>query len=71
MVTNVNKKVLPVIILSRGVAVGGVWIGNWIYWIHTLVTTNNYDSLTELHTPKFAVTAAPIKSPHSSLVVAC
>jgi hypothetical protein len=28
-----------------------VWIGNWIYWTLTLATTNNYDSLTELHTP--------------------
>jgi hypothetical protein len=24
-----------------------VRIGNWIYWALTLVTTNNYDSLTE------------------------
>jgi hypothetical protein len=34
------------------------------------VTTNNYDSLTELHTPKFAVTTAHIKSSQSSLAVA-
>jgi hypothetical protein len=26
-----------------------VWIGNWIYWTLTLVTTNNYDSFAELH----------------------
>jgi hypothetical protein len=29
-----------------------VWIGNWIYWTLTLVITNNYNSLTELHTAK-------------------
>jgi hypothetical protein len=33
-----------------------VWFGNWIYWTLILVTTNNYNSLTELHTPKIAVT---------------
>jgi hypothetical protein len=46
----------------------GVWIGNRIYWtlLHR-VTTNNYDSLTELHTPKITVTTAHIKSSQSSL----
>jgi hypothetical protein len=39
-----------------------VWISNRIYWTLTLVTTNNYDSLTELHTPKITVTTANIKS---------
>jgi hypothetical protein len=34
------------------------------------VTTNNYDSLTELHTPKITVTTAHIKSSQSSLAVA-
>jgi hypothetical protein len=34
------------------------------------VTTNNYDSLTELHTPKITVTIAHIKSSQSSLAVA-
>jgi hypothetical protein len=38
----------------------GVWIGNWIYWTLTLVTINNYDSLTELHTPKITVSTAHI-----------
>jgi hypothetical protein len=34
------------------------------------VITNNYDSLTELHTPKITVTTAQIKSSQSSLAVA-
>jgi hypothetical protein len=34
------------------------------------VTTNNYDSLTELHAPKITVTTAHIKSSHASLAVA-
>jgi hypothetical protein len=34
------------------------------------VTTNNYDSLTELHTPKITVTIAHIKSSQTSLDVA-
>jgi hypothetical protein len=38
-----------------GVTIDGVWISNWIYWTLTLVTTNNYDSLTKLHTPKIIV----------------
>jgi hypothetical protein len=38
----------------------GVWVGNPIYWTFTLVTTNTYDSLTELHTPKITVTTAHI-----------
>jgi hypothetical protein len=33
------------------------------------VTTNNYDSLTELHTPKITVTATHMKSSQSSLAV--
>jgi hypothetical protein len=44
------------------VAIDMVWIGNRIYWTLTLVTTNNYDSLTQLHTPKITVTTAHIKS---------
>jgi hypothetical protein len=40
-------------ILSRdGVTIDGVWIGNRIYWTLTLVTSNNYYSLTELHALK-------------------
>jgi hypothetical protein len=35
-----------------------------------VVTANNYDSLTGLHTPKLAVTAAYIKSSQSLLAVA-
>jgi hypothetical protein len=33
------------------------------------VTTNNYDSLTELHTPEITVTTAHIKSSQSSQTV--
>jgi hypothetical protein len=36
----------------------------------TVVTINNYDSLTELHIPNITVTTAHIKSPQSSLDVA-
>jgi hypothetical protein len=47
-----------------------VSIGNWICWTLTLVTTNNYDRLTELHAPKITVIAAHINSSHSLLAVA-
>jgi hypothetical protein len=58
-------------ILSRDqVTIDGAWIGNRIYWTLTLVTTNNYNSLTELHTPKITVTTAHIKCSQSSLAVA-
>jgi hypothetical protein len=43
------------------VTIDGVWIDNWIYWTLTDLTTNNNDSLTELHTPKITVTTAHIK----------
>jgi hypothetical protein len=39
-----------------------VCIDNWIYWTVTLVTTNNYDSLAELHTPKSLLITAHMKS---------
>jgi hypothetical protein len=73
---NVHYKIysnLPIdAILPRdGVTIDGVCIGNWIYWtLKQLVTTNNYDSLTELHTPKITVTTAHIKSSQSSVAVA-
>jgi hypothetical protein len=61
--------------LSRvGVIVGGVWTGNRIYSTLKNVTTNNYDSFFEVHTPKIIVTAAHIESYQcavSSPVVAC
>jgi hypothetical protein len=43
-----------------------VWIGNWIYWTLTPVTTKNYDNLT----PKINVTTAHIKYPQSLVAVA-
>jgi hypothetical protein len=36
----------------------------------SLVTTNNYDSLTELRTPKIIVTTTRIKSSQFSLAIA-
>jgi hypothetical protein len=41
-----------------------------IGFIEQDVTTNNYDSLTELHTPKITVTTAHTTSSESSLTVA-
>jgi hypothetical protein len=41
-----------------------------IYWKLTLITTNNYNSLTELHTPEITVITAHIKSSQSLLAVA-
>jgi hypothetical protein len=58
------------ILPRNGVTIDGIWIGNRIYWTLTLVTRNNYYSLTELHTPKVTVTATHIQSPQSSLAVA-
>jgi hypothetical protein len=57
-------------ILPRGVTRDEIWIGNWIYWALTLVTTSNYDSLTELHTPNITVTTAHNKSSQSLVAVA-
>jgi hypothetical protein len=47
-----------------------VWIGNRIYWTLRHVTTNNYDSLTELHNRKITVSTAHIKFSQFSLAVA-
>jgi hypothetical protein len=48
-----------------------MWFGLVIGFTEHLkkVTTNNYDSLNELHTPKFIATTAHIKSSQSSLAV--
>jgi hypothetical protein len=46
------------------------WIGNRIYLTFILVSTNNSDSLTQVHTPNIAVTTAHTKSSHSELAVA-
>jgi hypothetical protein len=58
-------------ILSRDrVTIDGVCIDNRIYWALTLVTTCNYDSPAELHTPKITVITAHIKFSQSLLAVA-
>jgi hypothetical protein len=45
-----------------------VWIGNRIHWtLKQPVITNNYNSLTELHTPKITVTTEHTKSCQSFL----
>jgi hypothetical protein len=49
---------------------GVFWIDIWFYRTLTLVTTNNYDSLSELHAQKFTVTTAHIKTSQSSPAVA-
>jgi hypothetical protein len=52
-----------ILILSRvRVTIDGVCIGNWINEHLQKVTVNNYDSLTELHAPKIAVTRTHMKS---------
>jgi hypothetical protein len=56
--------------MSRDMSREEVLIGNWICWTLTLVTTNKYDSLTELHIPKATITTAHMKSTESSLAVA-
>jgi hypothetical protein len=50
---------------------------DWVYCrrgfglvIQQIITTNDYDSLTELNTPKITATTAHIKSSQASLVVA-
>jgi hypothetical protein len=53
------------------VTTDGVWIGNRFIGHLENVTTNTYDSLTELHTPKITVTTAHIKSSQSSSAAAC
>jgi hypothetical protein len=63
------KVVFRFILSHDWVTIDRVWIGNRIYWTQN-VTTNNYDSLTELHTPEITVTAAHMKSFQSSLAVA-
>jgi hypothetical protein len=57
-------------IFSRDRTVDGVWICNWIYCTCTLVPTNKYDCLSELHTPKITVTTANINRSKSLLAVA-
>jgi hypothetical protein len=67
-----SQNILPFITIYYNgfkVTTDTVWICNRIYWTLT-VTTNNYDSINELHTPKFTVTTAHIKSSQSSLAVA-
>jgi hypothetical protein len=52
------------------VTTDGVRIGNWIYWTLTFVTTNNYDSFTELHISNITATTANIHFSQFSLAVA-
>jgi hypothetical protein len=48
--TTVSCSVILNNLLSRDwVTIDGAWIGDGIYWTLTLVTTNNYYSLTESH----------------------
>jgi hypothetical protein len=35
--------------------IDGVWVSNRIYWTLPLLTTNNYDRLSELHALKITV----------------
>jgi hypothetical protein len=66
-----SSATIGIIILSRDwVNIGGIWIDNWIFEHLQNVTTNNYDSLSELHTPNTTVTRAHLKSSQSSLAVA-
>jgi hypothetical protein len=51
--------------LSYGMAPEFVILLVWL-----VLTTNNYDSLTELHTPKITVATAHTKSSQSALVIA-
>lgn len=44
--------------------------GNWNFSTLTFVTTNNYDSLTEIRTPKITEAPAHINSSYSSIAVA-
>jgi hypothetical protein len=59
---NTKNKILfektSIILPCDGVNIDGVSIGNRIYWALKILTTSNYDSLTELHTPKITVTTA-------------
>jgi hypothetical protein len=57
--------------MCMSVTIDGIWIGNWMYWTLTERNhTNDYDSLTELLTPKITVTTAHIKPSECSLAVA-
>jgi hypothetical protein len=46
---------MELVLSSDRVTIGGVWIGNRNIEHLQNVTRNNYDSLTELHTPKITV----------------
>jgi hypothetical protein len=52
----------PIVTVKR-VTTHGIWTGNWSYW--PPLTTNNYDSLTELQSPNIIVTTAhSLLNPH-------
>jgi hypothetical protein len=42
------------------VTIDGVWFGNWIYGLLQIVTTSNYNTITNSHTQQF--TTARTKS---------
>jgi hypothetical protein len=58
-------------VLSRDcVTVDGVWVGNRIIKYLQNVSTNNYDNITELHTPNITVTSKHIKV-FSVFIICC
>jgi hypothetical protein len=57
-------EVKVLLILSRvWVTIDGVWVGNWMYWIFTDVTTSNYSTIANSHILQF--TTARTTSSHS------
>jgi hypothetical protein len=60
-VKNLNSHYVISLHIVTWLTINGVWIGNQICCTFVLVTTNNYDSLTELHILKITVTTAHMK----------
>jgi hypothetical protein len=57
-------------ITRLSVIIDVVYIGNRIYMTLGFLTTNKYDSLTDLHAPRITIASVHVKSPQSSLAVA-
>jgi hypothetical protein len=54
--TSVAKLPFSILLSSDWMTIGGVWTGNRIYWtLRERNYTNNYASLSKLHTPKITV----------------